>query len=197
MGKHQQRRKADKLADDGRQRGTRHAEIQRKDEQRVQRNVQHRAQRNADHRQRGTALKPQLVVQHKGAHNERCADENPTQILHGVGQDGVGGAEQAGNRRDKHHAQHRQHAAAEHRREKGGGCHTFGIVVLTRAELAGNIVARAVTEEKADGLQQRHRRVGDADGGGGLRVELPDKGGIDHIVQAGDQHTDHGGQRKL
>ena len=141
MGKHQQRRKADKLADDGRQRGARHTEVQRKDEQRVQRDVQHRAQRNADHRQRGAALKPQLVVQHEGTHNERCADKDPAQVLHGVGQNGVGGAKQAGNRRDKHHAQRRQHAAAEHRREKTGGRHTLGVVVLTRAELAGDIVA--------------------------------------------------------
>ena len=63
---------------------------------------------------------------------------------------------------------------------------------VLRAELTGNVVARALSEEKADRLDKRHERKHDTDCAGRARTEPPDKKSVGHVVNGCDQHADDG-----
>ncbi len=69
-----------------------HAEAEDKDG--VQQDVEHAAGDKADHGEAGLALVAQDVVHHKAGHHEGRSDEDGPRIGAGVGQDGVGAAQQ-------------------------------------------------------------------------------------------------------
>ena len=192
---YQQYHKADKLAD-GRCPGSPgHAHFQPENQHRVKHNVEHCAGHDADHRNGGAALKPHLVVEHERSDQKRRTQKDDPQVGDRVGQNCWRRAQQPGDRRNERHAQRCDAAACQQRTEKSCGSHTLGSFIVACAQLAGNVIARPMPKEKADGLQQRHSRVGHAYRRRGLGVQLPNKQGIGHIVKACHQHTDNRGRR--
>ena len=142
-------------------------------------------------------LKAHLVVEHEAAEQKRRAEEDDAQIRDGVRQDRLGGAEQPRDGRDEHVAEHRDENARAERAEKAGGGHALGVLVVLRAEAARDVVARAVPEEEADGLDERHRGERDADGRRGLRVDAADEERVGHVVKARDEHADDRGPETI
>ena len=94
-------------------------------------------------------------------------------------------------------AGHDDKAAPQAEKEAVGRHHRSG-APLPAAQSPGDIVARTVAKEKADGLDQRHiaehhpHRAGDAGA-----VQQTDKISIRHVVKGRDQHTDNRGERQL
>ena len=82
--------------------------------------------------------------------------------------------------------------ARRERGEKAGRRHALGLLAVLRAELARDVIARALTEEKADRLNERHQRKHHADRAGRARAEPADKEGVRHVVDRGDEHADDG-----
>ena len=86
------------------------------DQQRVQSDVQHRAAGDAHHGVGGAALKAQLVVQHQRCGHPRRAQQDHAEVRLGIGQNGVRGAQQVGQRLQKKQSQHAdQHAGGQTR----------------------------------------------------------------------------------
>ena len=81
--------------------------------------------------------------------------------------------------------------------DKAGGGHPGGVLKVLRAQLPGDIVARAVAAEKAEGLDNGHQREDDAHRGGGAGVDFADEEGVGHIIEGCHQHTDDGRHRQL
>ena len=65
--------------------------------------------------------------------------------------------------------------------------------IISCSQAARDKVARPVSEEKPEGLDNCHNRERDAHGCGGLCIDFPHKIGVYHYIERGDQHTDDGG----
>ena len=162
------------------------------DEQRIERHVQHAAGDQPDHRIYRIALQTKLIVEHERRGHIRCADQNNAHIVECIGQNSVRCAEEMCERMPQQQSQSHNDAAGTECGEKAGRRHAFGLLAVLRAELTGNIVARALTEEKADRLDKRHERKHDTDRAGRARTEPPDKKSVGHVVNGCDQHADDG-----
>lgn len=164
------------LAEDGGQSRSGHPHVQPEDQERGQPHVQHRPGGDAHHAVGGAALKAQLVVQHEGRRHIRGPQQDDPQIAAGVGEDGVRGAQQPGQRRQEDLAQHQDDAPGQKGQGHAGGGHFFGVGGFMAAQLAGDIVAGAVAEEEAHRLDHRHQGEHHAHrAGGAVAVELATK----------------------
>lgn len=76
--------------------------------------------------------------------------------------------------------------------EKAGRRHAFRLFPALCAELARDVVARALPEEEADRLYERHQRKHHADRAGRARSQPPHEKRVRHVVNGRNQHTDDG-----
>ena len=58
----------------------------------------------------------------------------------------------------------------------------------TGTKFAGDIRTRPVPEEETEGLNEKHHRKDNAHGSRRLRVDLPHKKGIGHVVETRHEH---------
>ena len=188
----QQQAEADKLTQNGGERRAPDAHAKGEDEKRVERHVQHAAGDQPDHRIYRIALQAKLIVEHERRGHIRCADQNNAHIVERIGQNGVRCAEEMCERMPQQQPQNHDNAAGAECGEKTGRRHAFSLLAVLRAELTGNVVARALSEEKADRLDKRHERKHDTDCAGRARTEPPDKKSVGHVVNGCDQHADDG-----
>lgn len=109
-----------------------------------------------------------------------------------VRQDGFGGTHDVQQRVGKEKTDDQNPQAEDEGGNKAGRGHLGGILKVVRTQLAGDVVARAVSTEEAERLNHCHQRENDANGGGGAGVDFADKKGVRHVVKGCDQHTDDG-----
>ena len=169
-----------------------HAEAEDKDG--VQQDVEHAAGDKADHGEAGLALVAQDVVHHKAGHHEGRSDEDGPRIGAGVGQDGVGAAQQHHEAGQGGKADSRQHDAEDQRREKAGGGELGGGAGVLIAEAAADDSACAMAQHEAEGLNDGHEAGHDAHRARRAGGQLAHKEGVGQIVDAGDEHTQDGGR---
>lgn len=160
--------------------------------QRVKRDIEQAARNQPDHRIGRVALQPQLVVEHQRGGHPRRADQDQAHVVERIGKDGVGCAEQVAQRVPKHQPERQNDRTRAEGGEKAGRGHAGGLLAVLRAELARDVVARALSEEKADCLDRCHQREHHADRAGRARAEPADKERIRHVVNRGDEHADDG-----
>ena len=187
---------AAQLAAERRPGGSRDAHVVAEYQDGRQNDVEHRARGDAHHGVEGIALETHLVVQHQRRCHERRAQQDDAQIGLGVGQDGRRGAQLAADGGEVEQAEEGDEAAHDEGADEARGRHLLGAAVVARSQAARDEVARAVSEEEAEGLYDGHHREGDAHGGGRLRVDFPDEISVYHHVDGGDQHADDGGHRQ-
>ena len=184
------------LAENGGQGRPGHAHIQYEDQQRIQPHVQHRSGSDAHHAVGGAALKAQLVIQHEGCRHIRGPQQDDPQIAAGIGQDGIRGAQQPGQGREKDLAQRQNDAPRQKRQGHAGGGHFPGVAGFMAAQLAGDVVAGPVAKEKAHRLDHRHQGEHHPHrAGGAVAVELAHEIGIHHVIAGRHHHADDGGRR--
>ena len=194
----QQQAEADKLADDGRPARAGNPQIHTKNQNRIQRNIQHCAADDADHGIAGASLKTQLVIQHQRSSHPRRAQQNDPQIILGIGEDGLGGAQKIRKRLQKDLTEDADHNAGCQSGEKSGGSHVGCFLIVFLTQLPGDVIAAALTEEEAHSLDNGHHGENHTHGtGSGIAVEFADEIGIGHIVEGRDQHTDDAGDSQL
>lgn len=83
---------------------------------------------------------------------------------------------------------HQSHNKCRH---KAGGGHLGRLVELLGSQLAGHVVARAVAEKEAEGLNHGHHGKRDAHGPCGAGPHLAHEKRVRHVVEGGDQHADN------
>ena len=185
----QQNAKADGLAEGGGDTGTGSAQPKPEHEQRVQRNVQQPAGDQPDHGKVRLALIPQDVVHHQTGDHQRRGKQDGAGVGAGVGQNGIGAAQQHHKVRQGGKTSHCQHYAKGQRRKKAGGSKAGGGVGILTAQAAADDGAGAVPQHKAQRLYDCHQAGNDAHRTGSAGGDAPYKKGIGQIVDAGDQHT--------
>ena len=189
---------ADELADDRRQRRAAHAHVEREDQQRIEADVDDRTGDNAEHRVNGVRLIAHLVVQHQRGGHVRRADEDEAHVIADVGERGLRRAQHVGQRIQPDQSHGHDHEAGDQRREEARRRHLLGVLVVVRAERAGDVVAGTMAKEEAHRLNDRHQRIDDADARCGARVlQHADEKGVGHVVKRGDQHADDRWNRQL
>ena len=190
----QQQAEADKLADDRRPCRAGNPQLEREDQQRIQPDVQHCAAGDAHHGIGGAALKAQLVVQHQRSRHPRRSQQDHAEVCLGIGQDGIRGTQQIGQRLQKQQPQHTDQHAGGQRTEKSRGGHFRGFLIVLMADGAGDEVAAALAEEEPDGLDNGHQGKHHAHGAGGrVAFQHPHQEGVRHVVKGGHQHADDAG----
>ena len=143
------------------------------------------------------ALEAQLVVEHQGGGHPGGAVEDDPQIVHGVGEDGGGGAQEQRQGLQEDLAQHADEKACGQGSEKAGGSHVGGGFRVLLAQFPGDEVAAAVAEEEAHRLDNGHHGKHHAHGAGGAGAfQHTHEKGVRHIVEGGHQHADDTGQRQ-
>ncbi len=172
------------------------AHLEHKDEERVQHDVEHAARHKADHGKAGLALIPQDVVHYKAGHHQRGRKQDGPRVGAGVGQDGVGAAQQHHEAGQGGKAAHGQHGTHRHGREEAGGGELCGGMGVLTAEAAADDAARAVAQHEAEGLNNGHQAGHDAHRARRAGGQLAHKEGVGQIVDAGDEHTQDGGRGK-
>ena len=123
------------------------------------------------------------------------SDEDGPRVGAGVGQDGVGAAQQhheagQGGEADARPALMPKASAVK---KLVGGELGGGVSVLT-AEAAADDAARAVAQHEAEGLNDGHQAGHDAHRARRAGGQLAHKEGVGQIVDAGDEHTQDGGR---
>ena len=155
----------------------------------VQHNVQHAAGHKADHGKVRLALIAQDVVHHKaGDHKRGCNEDGPC-ISAGVGQNGLGAAQQhheAGQSGKAHNGQHHANGQSS---KKAGGSKAGGGISVPAAKAAADDGAGAVAQRKAKRLNNGHQAGNNAHRTGSAGGDLAHKKGIGQVVDAGDEHT--------
>lgn len=134
------------------------------------------------------------MTETQGAGEARSGDEDVEAVVAGVGEDGFGSAQE----REKWLAPKEDggdEEAAQEGEEKAGAGNLAGLFGLAFAEAEGDEAAAAHAEGEADGLDEGHEGKGDAYGAGGFYAELGDEEGVGQIVDGGDEHAAHGGER--
>ena len=166
------------------------AQAESEDQQRIQADVQDCARRDADHRQHRIALLTHLVVHREATHDERRPQQDIAEVILRVGEDGRSRTEESEDWFHPEKAQDGDQRAGEEGGEEPHGSHRRSLAGLAPAECARNEVAGPLPEIEGNGLDQGHIREYDAEGGHGLRVELPDEERVRQVVDAGHQHAD-------
>ena len=185
----QQDAEADALAQGGGDTGPGGAQPEHEHEQRVQRDVQHAAGDQTDHGKAGFALIAQDVVHHQAGDHQRGGNEDGPRVGAGVGQDGLGAAQQHHEVGQGAKARHGQHHAKHQSREKAGGRKPGGGGGVAAAQAAADDGAGPVAQHKAQRLDDGHQAGNNAHGTGRTGGDLAHKKGVGQIVDAGDQHT--------
>ena len=188
---HQQQAPGKELADGRGQRRAADAETEGVDEQRVEGNVEQGAADDAHHSEARVALEAQLVVERQGRHHKRRSQQDVAQIVAGVWHHVGRCAEQHHKLRQQRQTNKGGDDAEQQRREEAHGGHLRRVVAPAGTEAARDVVARAVAEEEAHGLDESHIGKRDADAGSGLGGEMADEGSVDDVVEGCDHHTDH------
>ena len=185
----QQDEKADRLAESRGDACTGGAKAQHEHENGVQQDVQHAAGHKADHGKIGLALVAQDVVHHEAGDHQRGRDEDGPRIGAGVGQDGLGAAQQQHEVGQRGKADEGQHHTNGQRREKAGGSEPGGCFGVPAAQTAADDSTGAVAQRKAQSLNNGHQAGNDAYRAGSAGGDLAHKKGVGQIVDAGDQHA--------
>ena len=185
----QQDAEADALAQGGGNTGPGSAQPEHEHEQRVQRDVQHAAGDQTDHGKTGFALIAQDVVHHQAGDHQRGGNKDGPRVGAGVGQDGLGAAQQHHEVGQGAKARHGQHHAKHQSREKAGGRKPGGGGGVAAAQAAADDGAGPVAQHKAQRLDDGHQAGNNAHGTGRTGGDLAHKKGVGQIVNAGDQHT--------
>ena len=188
---------ADVLGQHGGQPRPRDAHMEHEDEHGVAEDVEHPARDQPHHGKGGVALVAQDVVHHAAGDHGRRRQQDVGGVAARVGQDGAGGAEQAAQRGEEHKAQRADGGARQQRGVERRGGELPRAAGVFGPKLAADVGAGAVAEHEPDGLQNGHQAEHHAGGAGGTGADLADEGGIDDVVDVGDQHADGGGQAKL
>ena len=157
MARHaQQDEEAHGLADERRHGGSRDTKTEIEDENGGNHHVEQHAAQYSVHGKAGVSLEAHLVVQREGARHERCSHEYYAEIALRIGQDGFGGTEGETDVGKEQQADYGKQQAEAEAVDQSCGRHALRLVVLLRAKTARDIVARAVTEEEAYGLDYGH-----------------------------------------
>ena len=190
-----QQRKADALADgggDGRAGG---AQLQGKHQNGVQDHIQHIAAGQADGGKDGPALALHGHIQNKGGAHDGGGGQNVAGVIAGIGQAGLRRAQKTHQRPEKAQAEDGQQKPHAEGQQKGGGNIAAGAFLILLSQLAGDHAACAHADAEAHRLDQRldgkhhpHRR-------GGAGADAGDEVGVGDVVEGGDQHARHRGQR--
>ena len=190
----QQKAEAHALGKSRGQRRAGNAHAEDKDEQRVQQDVQNAAGGQADHGKGGLALIAQHVVHGEAGTHQRRGRQDVAPVVAGVGQDGVGGAQQLHQRLQKEKAAHAQQRAAAQRGEKAHGGDVAGPGRFLLAQQAADDAARAHAHHEAERLQDGHQAEHHAHrAGGAVGVQLAHEKGVGQIVDGTHQHAGHRG----
>ena len=185
----QQDTEADALAQSGGNTCAAGAHAEAEDKDGVQQDIEHAAGDKADHGEAGLALVAEDVVHHEARHHERGRDEDGPRIGAGVGQDGLGAAQQQHEVGQRGKADEGQHHTNGQRREKAGGSEPGGCFGVPAAQTAADDGAGAVAQRKAQSLNNGHQAGNDAYRAGSAGGDLAHKKGVGQIVDAGDQHA--------
>ena len=185
---HEQNDEAAKLTYDRRQCRSAHAHREAEDEEWVEQTVDDRAAHHSVNRILGEALKAHLVVDAEGAHYKRCTQQTDAQILACIWQDSGCTAQENTDRFKKKqackHYHNREHQCVKETRT----CHCLGVLRVLCAELSRDIVARSVSEEERERLNEEHNAEDDTHRRRRLRVYLSDEEGVDEVVYACQEH---------
>ena len=169
--------------------GTGRAKAEPEHENGIQHHVQHAAGDETDHGKVRLALVAQDVVHHKAGDHQRGGDQDGPRVGAGVGQNGLGAAQQHHEIRQCRKADHCQHHAEGQRCEKAGGGKAGGGVGVLTAQAAADNGAGAVPQHEAQRLDDGHQAGNNAHRARSAGGDLTHKKGISQIVNAGDQHT--------
>ena len=192
----QQDAEADGLAQGRGKARTGGAHAQPKDEQRVQRDVQQAAGDQADHGKAGLALIAQDIVHHQTGHHNGSGQQDVPRVGTGMGQDGLGAAQQHHKIGQGEQACHCDDAAEHQRREEAGGSKPGGGIGVLAAQAAADDAAGAVAQHEAQRLDNGHQAGNDAHCTGCAGGDLAHKKGVGQIVDAGDEHAQYRGSRQ-
>ena len=185
----QQDAEADALAESRSNACTGGAKAQAEHQDGIQHNVQHAAGHKADHGKVRLALIAQDVVHHKaGDHKRGCNEDGPC-ISAGVGQNGLGAAQQHHEAGQSGKAHNGQHHASGQSSKKAGGSKAGGGIGVPAAKAAADDGAGAVAQCKAKRLNNGHQAGNNAHRTGSAGGDLAHKKGIGQVVDAGDEHT--------
>ena len=186
----------DGLAGDGGQGRTGDAQIEGEDEQRVQQHIQDAAGGQTHHGPEGVALKAEQVVQHEGRTHPGRTNQNEPQIGHTVGIDGFRGTQEVDQGLHEEQTEHTHRTAAEKRGVEARGGQLVGPLSVLGAQGLGDAGTRALTEEKAQGLDDGHDGEADTHRAGCGGGDHADEEGIGHVINRRDEHGDDGGHRQ-
>ena len=192
----QQDAEADGLAQGRGKARTGGAHAQPKDEQRVQRDVQQAAGDQADHGKAGLALIAQDVVHHQTGHHNGSGQQDVPRVGTGMGQDGLGAAQQHHKIGQGEQARHCDDTAEHQRREEAGGSKPGGSIGVLAAQAAADDAAGAVAQHEAQRLENGHQAGNDAHRAGCAGGDLAHKKGVGQIIDAGDEHAQYRGSRQ-
>ena len=192
-GAQQEQAPGEELAESRRERRARHTKVECEDEQRVECDVEQSATDDAHHSEAGVALESQLVVERQRRHHKGRGYQYVAQVVAGIWHD-------VGRSTEKHHELRQQgqsdqcgNDAHQQGGEKTDGGHNLGVVVASRTQRTRDVVARPVAKKESDSLDEGHIGERDADASSSLCRQMPDKSGIDHVIERSDDHTDHRG----
>ena len=135
-----------------------------------------------------------MVVHHQAGHHHGSSHQDHAHVLDRIGQDGGSGPDQGGQLGSEQIPQHGDQQPAKEGVEKTGGGHGFRLRPFFGSQQPGNAVAGPDAKEKSNGMDDGHGGEGNPHRGGGCCIDLADEIGIRHIVKAGAQHADDGGQ---
>ena len=191
-----------KLADDGGHGGTGgfqpgNAE-QTEDEHRVQHDVGHRADELGGHGKGAAAGGHQDLFHHALHAAAQAEDGADGQILGAVaGNEGVGGLG-VDERFGAEQTEDQKADGAAHRQKQAVGGGAVGFLMVSFAQVFGQIGVDAHRRTHRKGYQQVLDGEGQAHGGQGRFVDVGNEDAVHHVVQCLHQHRDHHGdsQRK-
>ena len=184
-GEPEEHEAAKRLADERGDGCARDAQLENEDEQRGQDEVEQHARSDASHGIHCVALETHQVVERERHGHERCSQQHDAQVTLRVRQDGGRGAQEYGEWGDEKVTEHGNQQPREKAQHYARGGHLPSQVIFLGTQLPGHIVARAVAEEEADGLDDGHDGKRDAHGSGTLRVDGSHEISVGKIIHAG------------
>ena len=173
------------------------AHMEHEDEDGIHDHVEDAAGDQTDHGLEGHALVAEDVVEHAAAGEQRPRQQNGDAIVSGIGENGVGAAEQVHEGREEKKSHRADDQPQGQREEEARGGIAGGAVGVVLSQAAGDVAAGAVAEHEAECLEDGHEAVDNADGARGALAQLADKVGVGHVVDVGDEHAGDGGDAQV
>ena len=173
------------------------AHAQLHDQNVVPQNVQKTTGGQAEHGIKGLALIAQAVIENQGADDHWRGQKYPEAIVHGVGGDGVGAAEKMYQRLEKRKARHADYHPQTNAGEKGSGDVHGGLVGILVRQRPGNVGAGAMAEHEGQTLHDGLDGEEYARRGLSTFPQSADKVGVRHVIDAGDEHGNNGGDTEI